>query len=114
MESTRLKPSAHQKLSTVNPPISLSASNTRPALITRRNSPRVRKVIGSVRITSNGLTLYYDLGNPANSYLGGKTWQLAGGGAIAPVPEPAICLNLLVLAFLAQRTRRSARLWRRE
>jgi fibronectin-binding autotransporter adhesin len=65
-------------------------------------------------ITSNGLTLYYDLGNPANSYLGGKTWQLAGGGAIAPVPEPAICLNLLALALFARRTRRSARLWRRE
>jgi len=36
-------------------------------------------------ITGNGFNIYYNPGNTANAYLGGKTYALAGGGAIIPV-----------------------------
>jgi hypothetical protein len=36
-------------------------------------------------IQSNGHTIYYDSTNSANSWLGGKTVKLAGGGTLTPV-----------------------------
>jgi len=51
-------------------------------------------------ITGNGMTLYYHLGNPNNAYLDGKTYQLAGGGNISPVPEPAGVLGTMIFASL--------------
>jgi hypothetical protein len=41
-------------------------------------------------IYGNGFNIYYDQNNSANSYLGGQTFNLAGGGVLAPtvVPEP--------------------------
>ncbi len=59
-------------------------------------------------ITGNGMRLYYRLGNPDNSYLGGKTYELAGGGSISPVPEPAgILLSSIVAPLLIARRRNS-------
>jgi len=58
-------------------------------------------------IVGDGMNLYYDLGNPANSYLGGQTYALSGGGSISPVPEPAaIALGLSLGFLLATRRRR--------
>ena len=37
--------------------------------------------------TSGGISIYYDPNNSANSYLQGDTYQLNGGGVIAPVPD---------------------------
>src|SRR4029079_9024567 len=51
-------------------------------------------------ITGNGMTLYYSLGNPNNAYLAGKSYQLAGGGSITPVPEPAAVLLTVFIASL--------------
>ncbi len=39
-------------------------------------------------ITGNGSNIYYDPSLPGNSYLDGGTYALAGGGDIAPTPEP--------------------------
>jgi len=64
-------------------------------------------------ITGYGMTLYYDLGNPNNAYLGGKSYQLTGGGSISPVPEPASIFWTIGLATLAMRRARPARNWRR-
>jgi hypothetical protein len=36
-------------------------------------------------ITGNGMNLYYDPSVAGNEYLGGQTYPLAGGGAIAPI-----------------------------
>jgi hypothetical protein len=48
-------------------------------------------------ITGNGVNIYYDPTNSANAYLGDKTYSLANGGEIAPVPEPT-ALALLAMA----------------
>jgi len=58
-------------------------------------------------ITGNGIKLYYSLANPNNAYLQGKSYQLAGGGSISPVPEPAgVLLGFIATSFLfAQRNR---------
>jgi hypothetical protein len=37
--------------------------------------------------SSGGMTIYYDPNNSANNYLQGATYQLNGGGVIAPVPN---------------------------
>ena len=58
-------------------------------------------------ITGNGNTIYYDLGNPANSYLNGQTYSLSGGGQIAPVPEPASIAFAALLSLLAPVRRRN-------
>lgn len=44
------------------------------------------KISGSsiTNITGDGHTVTYDASNSANSYLGGKTYTLAGGGTLAP------------------------------
>jgi hypothetical protein len=58
-------------------------------------------------IESNGLSIYYDLGDPANAYLGGATYALSGGGQIAAVPEPvSATVSLIGLIGLLRRTRR--------
>lgn len=57
-------------------------------------------------ITGNGMTLYYHLGNLQNAYLEGKTYLLAGGGTISPVPEPASLLCSLSAFALCPRRRR--------
>jgi hypothetical protein len=57
-------------------------------------------------IQGNGLSIYYDLGEPANAYLGGQTYALAGGGSIAPVPEPGVLLlGLIAVGGLLSRRR---------
>jgi hypothetical protein len=58
-------------------------------------------------LQSNGMNIYYDLGRSANSYLGGQTYALAGGGSISPVPEPGLMLGALLAAVgvLARRRR---------
>lgn len=38
----------------------------------------------ATNITGNGHQLTYDPGQPGNSYLGGQTYSLAGGGTLAP------------------------------
>ena len=59
-------------------------------------------------IGGNGLNIYYDLGDPANAYLGGQTYTLTGGGSISPVPEPGVLL-LGVMAMAGLFTRRRTR-----
>ena len=62
--------------------------------------------IGSIE--SGGLNVYYDPRSAENSYLGGRSYDLSGGGRLAPVPEPS---GLLLLAggawFVASRRRRA-------
>ena len=57
-------------------------------------------------ITGNGLNIYYHLGDPTNAYLNGQTYALAGGGQIAPVPEPASIIFGCLTALLALGRRR--------
>jgi hypothetical protein len=57
-------------------------------------------------ITGNGHNIYYHLSDPANAYLGGQTYALAGGGQLAPVPEPATLLLGGLTAVLALSRRR--------
>ena len=45
-------------------------------------------------LTSDGTLLYYDRRDPANAYLGGQTFALAGGGSIAPFPSAAAVPSL--------------------
>ena len=51
----RAKAKAHQKPSTENPGVNSAASKTTTALITNKNSPKVIKLIGSVKRTIKGL-----------------------------------------------------------
>jgi hypothetical protein len=51
---------------------------------------------GIASITGSG-TIYYDLRQPENDYLGGKSYQLAGGGTVVPVPEPRAAITLALL-----------------
>ena len=51
-------------------------------------------------ITSNGYIVYYDAGNSANNWLGSRTYELTGGGYLAPtgtivsvVPVTGVSLN---------------------
>ncbi len=60
-------------------------------------------------IRGNGLSIYYDVTNAENGYLGGGTYALEGGGILAPaVPEPgtSAALALGALGFLALARRR--------
>ena len=57
MESKRLKISATQKPSTLNPLINASTSKIIIALITRRNKPKVTIVTGNVKSIRIGLTI---------------------------------------------------------
>lgn len=61
------------------------------------------------RITGNGLSIYYDVSDPANAYLGGETYALAGGGVIAAVPEPGVASVVIGLAGVAWGRRRRPR-----
>jgi hypothetical protein len=54
-------------------------------------------------ITANGIDLYYDPSNPANGYLGDQSYALAGGGTLAPVPEPVIAVLLVGLPLIFRR-----------
>ena len=56
MDKRILNNIAIQILLTENPSINLSANKIIRALITNRNKPNVKMVIGSVRITNIGLT----------------------------------------------------------
>jgi autotransporter-associated beta strand protein len=57
-------------------------------------------------IQSNGLNIYYDLGNSANAYLGGKSYELAGGGTISAVPEPVGALWVVATGIVLRRRRK--------
>ena len=48
------------------------------------------------QINSNGLNIYYNPTLAANAYLGDATYQLEGGGTLAPgaTPEPGTWLML--------------------
>lgn len=59
MERIRLNKIAHQKFFTSNPSIILSASIIIKALMTRRNNPRVRKVMGMVKMIMRGLMVAF-------------------------------------------------------
>jgi hypothetical protein len=60
------------------------------------------------------MSLYYHLGYPDNAYLGGKTYLLAGGGSISPVPEPAgLLAAVLTVSLLTRRQRESEKNRRR-
>jgi hypothetical protein len=57
-------------------------------------------------ISGDGMNIYYDINNPANSYLGGGSYALGSGGSIAPVPEPYLALwAAMGMAGLAMRRR---------
>jgi hypothetical protein len=56
-------------------------------------------------IGSNGVNVYYDPGNPANAYLADQSYALAGGGEIAPVPEPVGCILIAIAPTLLLRRR---------
>jgi len=58
-----LKRMAVHILETPNPSIKLSASRIIKALITNKNNPNVKIVIGSVRITKSGLTKTFKMAN---------------------------------------------------
>ena len=62
---------------------------------------------GLASISGSG-NIYYDLREPANSYLGGKSYQMAGGGMIAAVPEP-MGTSLMLLALTPGVSRRRAK-----
>ena len=61
------------------------------------------------RIMGNGLSIYYDPADAGNAYLGGGTYALAGGGVVAPVPEPRawVILGLGVVPAAAASRRRA-------
>lgn len=59
MERIKLKISDQKNPSTIIPSISLSAIIMISALITKRNIPRVRMVIGRVKRINNGLTIAF-------------------------------------------------------
>lgn len=59
-ESTKLNNSAHQKLPTANPLTISAASITIKALITNKNKPKVRMVIGMVKNIKIGLIVMFN------------------------------------------------------
>jgi hypothetical protein len=63
--------------------------------------------LDAIASISGDTTLYYDLRESANAYLNGQSYPLAGGGMIAPVPEPACAMLLLIPAALFLRRRQS-------
>ena len=54
IDKIKLKSSAHQKLSTINPGMIKSASNIISALITNKKSPSVNTVMGMVKTINKG------------------------------------------------------------
>ena len=57
-------------------------------------------------IYGNGLDIYYDPSLAGNAYLGGLTYQLAGGGYLAPVTSDFLELPPLALSRSNRRPRR--------
>lgn len=62
-ETTKLKISAHQKLSTAKPKTNMSTNKIIKALMTKRNRPRDTRVIGKVSTTKTGLTKTFTIPN---------------------------------------------------
>jgi hypothetical protein len=62
-DSKKLNNKAHQKPSTRNPLTSFSANKMIIAFITKRNSPNVKTVIGSVKSIRSGLTMAFKIAN---------------------------------------------------
>ncbi|HSZ54065.1 MAG TPA: choice-of-anchor tandem repeat NxxGxxAF-containing protein [Tepidisphaeraceae bacterium] len=57
-------------------------------------------------IQGDGLKIYYDPGQPGNVYLSDGTYALAGGGTLAPVPEPWGVAATVAAALILRRRRR--------
>src|SRR5439155_11540559 len=51
--------------------------------------------IRSIRGASTGANIYYDATASGNAYLAGQRYELSGGGAIIPAPEPGAGMLLL-------------------
>ena len=67
----------------------------------------VLELPGGVDSISGSGNVYYDLREPGNAYLGGKSYELAGGGMIVAVPEPAsVGLMLLACGMMIRRRQR--------
>jgi len=55
-------------------------------------------------ITASG-NVYYDLRQSQNAWLNGQTYDLTGGGTLAPVPEPSCAAILLMAAGICLKRR---------
>lgn len=65
--------------------------------------------VAQVSTFTGNLSIYYDPADPANSYLGGQTYNFgAGDGFVAPIPEPS-AVWLLAAGSAAFGLRRRAR-----
>ena len=62
-DKRRLNKSAHQKPSTVKPLTSLLATQIINTLMTKRNSPNVKIVIGKVSIIKTGFNIAFRMAN---------------------------------------------------
>lgn len=62
-DSTKEKRSAHQKFSTVNPGTIADVRSTSSALITPKKSPKVKMVIGNVRMVRIGFKKTFTAAN---------------------------------------------------
>lgn len=61
-------------------------------------------------IAGNRVSIYYDPTNAANAYLADQSYGLAGGGQIAPVPEPGTGLLGVLAALLCRNLLRRNRI----
>jgi hypothetical protein len=65
--------------------------------------------ISDIAQITSSQNIYYDLRYPANDYLNGQTYALAGGGSIQPVPEPTALITILCSILALTRRHQRAR-----